>query len=110
MASVEMAALLLERGAASPRWWRRDRRRRHRGRQTGHGQVLLLEQGADVDEIGIMEKDWCDDCGTAQMGSVLHKAVAGGHLDLVKFLLAHGTDINLPDFPASNSTDESEGN
>ena len=92
LASVEMAALLIQHGA----------------RVNGSGAIvmaaeegklnmvkLLLDNGADINEIGIehpTDPRFKEDVGTA-----LHRAVEWEHDEVVKFLLDHGADVNLKD-------------
>ncbi|KAK3167662.1 hypothetical protein OEA41_010789 [Lepraria neglecta] len=92
LASVEMAALLVENGA----------------HVRGSGAIVmaaeegklkmvkfLLEKGADIDEIGIEHPT--DERYGEDMGSALHRAVNGGHRDVVKFLIERGADVGLKD-------------
>ena len=92
LASVEMAALLIQYGADVK----------------GSGAIvmaaeegklkmveLLLEKGADVDQIGIEHPT--DERYREDMGSALHRAVNGGHRDVVHFLIERGANLNLKD-------------
>jgi ankyrin repeat protein len=92
LASVEMAALLI----------------RHGANVKGSGAIvmaaeegrldmvkLLLDQGADINEIGI--ENPTDPRSKEDMGSALHRAVAAGHQEVVRFLLDRGADVNLTD-------------
>lgn len=92
LASVEMAALLVENGA----------------HVKGSGAIvmaaeegklkmveILLENGADIDEIGIEHPT--DERYREDMGSALHRAVNGGHRDVVRFLIEKGADVGLKD-------------
>ena len=56
---------------------------------------LLLEHGADIDEIGLKDLDPRMD---EDMGTPLHKAIMNRHIDLVRFLLMKGADARKPDF------------
>ncbi|KAL9130677.1 MAG: hypothetical protein Q9217_001204 [Psora testacea] len=91
-ASVEMAVLLIEHGA----------------QVKGSGAIvmaaeegkldmvkLLLNKGADIDEIGIEHPT--DPRFKEDMGGALHRAVEGGHERVVKFLIENGADVNLKD-------------
>jgi ankyrin repeat protein len=92
LASVEMAALLI----------------RHGAHVKGSGAIvmaaeegkmdmvkLLLDQGADINEIGI--ENPTDPRSKEDMGSALHRAVVAGHEEVVGFLLDRGADVNLTD-------------
>lgn len=92
LASVEMAALLIQRGA----------------RVNGSGAIvmaaeegkmemvkMLLSEGADINEIGIEHPT--DPRFKEDMGSALHRAVEGGHEEIVSFLLEKGADQGLQD-------------
>lgn len=92
LASVEMAALLIEHGA----------------HVKGSGAIvmaaeegkldmvkLLLDKGADINEIGIEHPT--DPRYKEDMGSALHRAVVGEHEEVVKFLMDNGADVNLKD-------------
>ena len=91
-ASLEMATLLI----------------RHGAHVAGSGAIvmaaeegkldmvkLLLSYGADINEIGIEHPT--DPRFKEDMGSALHRAVEGGHLAVVDFLLDQGAVINLRD-------------
>lgn len=92
LASVEMAALLIQHGA-------------HVNRsgaivmaaEDGKLDMVrsLLDKGADINEIGIEHPT--DPRFKEDMGSALHRAVEGGHEEVVKFLLHQGADANLKD-------------
>lgn len=56
---------------------------------------FLLEKGANIDEIGL--KDFGDDRVTEEGGSALHKAIAHGWEDIVRYLLDNGADKYLLD-------------
>lgn len=56
---------------------------------------LLLDKSADIDEIGIEHPT--DPRFQGDMGSALHKAVAGGYEAVVEFLIENGADVNLKD-------------
>lgn len=94
LSSVEIARLLIERGGATVK---------------GSGAIVmaaeegkldmvqfLLERGADVNEIGIehpTDPRYQEDVGTA-----LHRAVWGGWVEVVRFLLGvDGVDLKLKD-------------
>lgn len=92
LASVGMARLLLKHGA----------------RLRGSGAIVkaaeagklemvrvLLEEGADVNEIGIEHP--IDPRYKEDMGTALHRAVVEGHEEIVRFLLAHGAAVILED-------------
>ncbi|KAL9099816.1 MAG: hypothetical protein Q9163_004739 [Psora crenata] len=92
LASVEMAALLIEHGA----------------RVQGSGAIvmaaeegnlnmveMLLDKGADIDEIGIEHPT--DEMYREDMGSALHRAVNGSHRDVVRFLIEKGANVHLKD-------------
>lgn len=92
LASVGMAKLLLKHGA----------------RLRGSGAIVkaaeagklemvtvLLEEGADVNEIGIEHPT--DPRYKEDMGTALHRAVVEGHEEVVRFLLAHGAVVSLED-------------
>lgn len=92
LASVEMAALLIEHGASV----------------SGSGAIvmaaeegklemvrLLLEKGADIDEIGIEHPT--DERYKDDMGSALHRAVEGGYKEVVRFLIDKGASVDLKD-------------
>ena len=92
LASVGMARLLLKHGA----------------RLRGSGAIVkaaeagklemvtvLLEEGADVNEIGIEHPT--DPRYKEDMGTALHRAVVEGHEEVVRFLLAHGAVVSLED-------------
>ena len=91
-ASVGMARLLLKHGA----------------RLRGSGAIvmaaeagklemvsMLLEEGADVNEVGIEHPT--DPRFKEDMGTALHRAVAEGHEEVVRFLLEHGAVVSLED-------------
>lgn len=91
-ASVEMAMLLIE----------------HDAQVKGSGTIvmaaeegksdmvkLLLDKGADIDEIGIEHPT--DPRFLEDMGSALHRPVVGGHEAVVKFLVEKGANVNLKD-------------
>ena len=92
LTSVGMARLLLEHGA----------------RLCGSGTVIkaaeagklemvrvLLEEGADVNEAGIEHPT--DPRYKEDMRTAVHRAVAEGHEEIVRSLLAHGAAISLKD-------------
>lgn len=56
---------------------------------------LLLDKGADINEIGIEHPT--DPRFKEDMGSALHRAVEGEHEEVVEFLLDQGADANLKD-------------
>lgn len=54
-----------------------------------------LDNGAEINEFGI--EHHTDERYKEDMGSPLHKAVDGGHEDVVRFLLDKGADVRLKD-------------
>ena len=57
--------------------------------------TLLLEHGADIDEVRLKDLDERMDEHT---GTPLHKAIMNRHVDLIWFLLAKGADTRKLDF------------
>lgn len=92
LSTVEMADLLLQHGA----------------RMEGSGAIViaaekgrinmvkfLLEKGADIDEIGLM--DFMIGRAADDGGSALHKAVTEKRQGVVRYLLEKGANVNLMD-------------
>ncbi|CAD6592496.1 MAG: hypothetical protein ASARMPRED_006369 [Alectoria sarmentosa] len=92
LASVQMAALLMANGA----------------QVKGSGAIVLaaeegklrmveylLDHGADIDEIGVEHPT--DERYREDMGSALHRAVHGGHAEVVLVLLEKGANVDLKD-------------
>ena len=64
---------------------------------------FFLENGADINEIGIAHPQ--DVRYEEDMGTALHRAVFGGHEDVVRFLVDHGADLNLEDPKGRKASD-----
>ena len=62
---------------------------------------LLLEHGADIDEIGV--KDLTDPRTKKRMGTPLHKAIGNRHIETIKLLLKHGADVERCDYQGRTS-------
>lgn len=92
IASVEMAALLIKHGAHA-----KGSGAIVMAAETGKMEMLkmLLNEGADIDEVGIEHPT--DPRFKEDMGSALHRAVAGGHEAVVRFCLERGADTRLRD-------------
>ena len=56
---------------------------------------VLLEEGADVNEVGIEHPT--DPRYKEDMVTALHRAVVEGHEEMVRFLLARGAVVSLED-------------
>lgn len=68
---------------------------------------LLLERGADVDEVGVEHPT--DERQTAERGSALHKAIAEGHGRIVELLLERGADVNFEGWTGEDTAGISQG-
>ena len=55
----------------------------------------LLDQGADIDEIGVHH--YGDRRREKDEGTALHKAMANGHVEMVKMLVGRGADLEVKD-------------
>ena len=56
---------------------------------------FLIEQGAEIDEIGV--HDFGDRRKKKEEGTALHKAAAGGYVDLAALLLEKGATLGVKD-------------
>lgn len=63
----------------------------------------LLEQGADVDEVGI--ENPTDERHEEYVGSALHRAAFKGHEDVVRVLLEKGANVELKDMRGRTALD-----
>lgn len=92
LASLEMVTLLVENRARV-----RDSGAIVMAAEEGKLGVVeyLLENGADVDEIGIEHPT--DPRYKEDMGSALHRAVFAGHRDVVEYLIKRGASLGLRD-------------
>lgn len=61
----------------------------------GHIVLLLLENRADIDEIGVEGQP--GDAGFEDLGSALHKATMNGHEELAVWLIDAGASMELRD-------------
>ena len=64
---------------------------------------FLLSKGADINELGIehpTDPRYKEDVGTA-----LHRAVVGGHTEVVKLLLGEGANIEMRDLMGKTALD-----
>ena len=100
LSSVKMATLLVANGA----------------RVKGSGALVLaaeegkldmvqylLDQGADVDEIGI--ENPTDERHEEEVGSALHRAAYRGHEDIARVLLEKGANVELKDMRGRTALD-----
>ena len=92
LASVQMAMLLVAKGAQV-----RGSGAIVLAAEEGKLQMVeyLLDHGANIDEIGIEHPT--DERYREDMGSALHRAVHGGHEEVVRFLLERGANGALKD-------------
>lgn len=64
---------------------------------------FLLSKGADINEMGIEQPT--DPRYKEDVGTALHRAVVGGHTEVVTILLEEGADIEVRDLMGKTALD-----